>query len=301
MIIRVRNNIDKQKYIEESIQIDLNQSFSVISEDIRKYFKILNKEINYVILVNGKSENRRLIEKEEINQKLTQLKFNSEDVLLLEEPGFKVQTKYGASIIYGGPIVIFTIFALYVGIFNLTNFQILAYILSLIHYTKRILECIFVHDYGIASISIFSVAAPVIFFYYWFLYAFLVGYYVFVNNAKTIDILSWRYIIFTVLFLFCESQNLRSHLILRDVKIKNKGQRGIPYGGMFTYVSNAHYFWELLSWAMFSILIPVPTAYAFVIFSFMSMYTWAKDKHEQYNKYFINYPKERTAFIPFLI
>lgn len=70
---------------------------------------------------------------------------------------------------------------------------------------------------------------------------------------------------------------------------------------MFEYVSNAHYFWELMSWIVFGLITQTATSYMFALFSFTSMITLAKDKHDQYKKYFIDYPKNRAVMIPFLI
>jgi len=82
----------------------------------------------------------------------------------------------------------------------------------------------------------------------------------------------------------------------------SKGHRAIPRGGMFEYVSCAHYFWELLSWTFFSFIANVLAGYLFVLFSFCSMAFMALDKHKSLKNYFGDkYPAERKAFIPFIL
>ena len=91
-------------------------------------------------------------------------------------------------------------------------------------------------------------------------------------------------------------------MILRNLKLSNAGNRGIPQGNMFDYVANSHYFWELLSWVFFFLFVRNLTSGLFVLFSFFSMAFLAVEKHRNMRNYFGDkYPKNLKAFIPFIL
>ena len=107
---------------------------------------------------------------------------------------------------------------------------------------------------------------------------------------------------FVILFFLSEIQNLKCHLILRDLRIENSGKKGIPKGFLFNYVSCANYFWEFISWLCFSIFVGTLTCYIFTFLGLLIMANWALKKHREYHKHFGDkYPKNRKAIIPFII
>ena len=139
--------------------------------------------------------------------------------------------------------------------------------------------------------------------YYWFLYGYLVLANIFHESYNLNNNFLNGYLKgFCVLaFLYSEFRNYTCHNILRNLKVKNRGKRGIPLGGMFNYVSCANYYWELLSWLFFGLFANSLNAYLFIIYSFVSMTYLAIEKHKTYIKNFDDYPKSRKAIIPFIL
>lgn len=171
------------------------------------------------------------------------------------------------------------------------------------HYAKRIYETNFVHIYGKGEYDFLSMEYFGVSFYYWVLFGFLIGYFTFDSNyAKENSELNWTHILAIISHLLCEFNNYKSHMILRNLKINNSGNRGIPKGNMFDYVSNSHYFWELMSWISFFLFVRNWTTGLFVLLSFLSMSSLALEKHKHMKNYFgEKFPKHLKAFIPFII
>lgn len=103
--------------------------------------------------------------------------------------------------------------------------------------------------------------------------------------------------------------NIHSDEILMQLRKKKektdqelpKSQRyKIPHGGMFKYVSCANYFGEMLEWLGFFVITLNIGAFCFVIGTYMNLIPRAYMNHKWYKETFPNYPKNRTAVIPFL-
>ena len=135
---------------------------------------------------------------------------------------------------YLGPLLLTLFFFIrYIIIFKKLNqakeicFNIIIYFLmSIFHYGKRLVESIFVHIFSRSTMPLKN-----LFFnctYYWGIYGILCCYTLF--SPYSTDIKSWkisRY--FFVLFFFsAELKNLKTHLILRDIKIRTKGRKYLP-------------------------------------------------------------------------
>merc|ERR1711976_624472 len=108
----------------------------------------------------------------------------------------------------------------------------------------------------------------------------------------------FRYIM--VFFFFCsELKNLKCHIILKELKDKNKGEKGIPPAtNGFEFVTCANYFWEVLAWVCFSIYVNLIAFYIFTFCGFYIMQIWAQKKHKNMKSMFHDYPKNRKAIIP---
>jgi very-long-chain enoyl-CoA reductase len=260
----------------------------------------LNKISTLRILIN---KNTQITEITDLHSSLSEFNFDEEtDVLQFEKKGIKLTAEFCISFAYAGPIIIFLYFFLRNSeIFNLKLYLIL--ILALTHYAKRIYETNFVHIYGKGEYDFFSMEYFGVTFYYWILFGFLIGYNTFdFNNAKSNEILDWTHLLAIKLHLLCEFNNYKSHMILRNLKINNSGNRGIPKGNMFEYVSNSHYFWELMSWICYFLFVRNWSTGLFVFFSFLSMSTLAIEKHNHMKNYFgDSFPKHLKAFIPFIL
>ncbi len=202
---------------------------------------------------------------------------------------------------YLGPfLMIFYYFFFHLGAKNSNNTQKLGFIMSTFHYGKRILESIFVHEFSNSTMPLKNLFINCA--HYWVIYGLICGYSLFNSNYKEPGYNVFMMVILTFLFFSAEIKNLKCHLILKDLKNKNKGEKGIPSGEGFEFVSCANYFWEFLSWVFFSVLVNSIPFYLFTFFGFYIMRIWAIKKHKNYLATFgERYPKERKAFSPFLI
>jgi very-long-chain enoyl-CoA reductase len=199
---------------------------------------------------------------------------------------------------YAGPIFIILGYFLFIGPKKCNYTQIAGFVMSTFHYSKRFYESIFVHHFSNSTMPLSNLWTNII--YYWFLYAALCGYFLF-NRHYVEPKWTLFHQALIVLFFLCEFLNLKCHLIQKELKEKLKGEKGIPEGFGFGLVSCANYFWEFMSWLCFSLFIQHWSFYLFTVCGFLIMKNWATKKHRDYKKRFPDYPKERKAFIPFII
>lgn len=153
------------------------------------------------------------------------------------------------------------------------------------HFIKRELESIFVHKFSNASMPFFRVFINSS--HYWILNGVLIGYFLFhplyFSPLQNYPIAS---IFLVILFFVSELMNFCCHIILRNLRKNSQGEKGIPHGFGFGYVSCANYFWETLAWIFFSVLTSCLTSYLFLIVSLAQMTSWALKKHSLYIKEF---------------
>lgn len=114
---------------------------------------------------------------------------------------------------------------------------------------------------------------------------------------RTLDV---KVVIGVVLFFVGFAINLHSDAILRNLRKPGETGYAIPYGGLYKWVSCPNYFGELLEWLGFAIAAWTFPALAFAIFTFANLFPRAIAHHRWYREKFPDYPKERTAIIPFV-
>uniref|UniRef100_A0A0B6Z3K1 3-oxo-5alpha-steroid 4-dehydrogenase (NADP(+)) n=1 Tax=Arion vulgaris TaxID=1028688 RepID=A0A0B6Z3K1_9EUPU len=110
-----------------------------------------------------------------------------------------------------------------------------------------------------------------------------------------------RIITGTTLFFLGMAINIHSDSILRNLRKEGESNYKIPYGGMFTYVSGANFFGEILEWFGFAILSWTLPAFSFAVFTMFNIGPRAVQHHRWYKEKFDDYPKDRKALIPFVL
>ncbi|NWW51386.1 S5A2 dehydrogenase, partial [Pedionomus torquatus] len=103
-----------------------------------------------------------------------------------------------------------------------------------------------------------------------------------------------------LLFLLGMGINIHSDLLLRQLRKPGEVTYKIPQGGLFTYVSGANYFGEIVEWFGFAIATWSLPAFAFAFFTLCCIGPRAYHHHRYYLKTFTDYPKSRKALIPFI-
>lgn len=111
----------------------------------------------------------------------------------------------------------------------------------------------------------------------------------------------WRSILGSLLFFLGMFINIHSDHILRS--LRKPGEKGykIPRGGMFTYISGANYFGEIIEWLGFAIACWSLPSFAFAVFTISNIAPRSFHHHRWYHSKFTDYPKDRKALIPFIL
>uniref|UniRef100_A0A7M4F5E2 3-oxo-5alpha-steroid 4-dehydrogenase (NADP(+)) n=1 Tax=Crocodylus porosus TaxID=8502 RepID=A0A7M4F5E2_CROPO len=94
--------------------------------------------------------------------------------------------------------------------------------------------------------------------------------------------------------------NIHSDLLLRQLRKPGETTYRIPQGGLFTYVSGANYFGEIMEWFGYAIATWSLPAFAFAFFTLCFIGPRAIHHHRFYLRTFTDYPKSRKALIPFI-
>jgi len=110
-----------------------------------------------------------------------------------------------------------------------------------------------------------------------------------------------QFILGSFLFSLGFLGNIHSDSILRNLRKPGESGYKIPRGGVFEYVSAANYFCEALEWTGFAIASWNFPAAAFATYTVANLLPRGLSHHQWYKNKFDDYPKNRKAFIPFLL
>ncbi|KAI0231600.1 3-oxo-5-alpha-steroid 4-dehydrogenase 1 [Lamellibrachia satsuma] len=105
------------------------------------------------------------------------------------------------------------------------------------------------------------------------------------------------------IFLFFAGMaiNIHSDHILRTLRKPGETRYHIPTGGMFNHISGANYFGEIVEWCGFALACWSVSASSMALFTVANLAPRAFAHHRWYKEKFAeDYPKNRSALIPFL-
>ncbi len=184
---------------------------------------------------------------------------------------------------YAGPILITVLLLvfrkqIYSSSKPLTFTQKIGTAMVLGHYVKRELETLLVHRFSSETmplVNIFKNSA-----HYWILFGICNMYWFLKPNDQTSS--KTHTLILAGFFLLFEMLNLKTHLILKNLRKEGSTERGIPRGWGFNQVSSANYLWEAGAWLSFALLAKVWGSWLFLAFSTGQMLLWALKKHKRY-------------------
>jgi len=235
-----------------------------------------------------------------LNRPLRDYGITDKMTIVVKDLGPQIGWRLTYVIEYLGPLFFVIFFFLRLGPEKSNTTQRLGFMMASFHYAKRLYESIWVHDFSNSTMPLRNLLINCT--YYWLIFGVGCGYSLFNENYQEPSFNIFIRYLFAFFFFSAEFKNLKCHLILQELKEKNRGEKGIPYGEGFEFVSCANYFWEFVAWLCFSIFVNLPFFYLFTLFGFLIMRNWAIKKHKDYLKNFPDrYPKDRKAFIPFLI
>ena len=234
---------------------------------------------------------------------------DSETIFYLKDIGPQINYKLVYVLEYLGPLAFSLIFFIrYLYVFKEVNpgksYQthiIIYFIMTFFHYSKRIVESLYVHIFSRTTMplqNLFKNCA-----YYWGIFGILCGYTLFSPYSKDLTFLKVVRYFFVLFFFSAELKNLKTHVLLREIKLKGKGKKYMPprIEG-FELVTCANYMWEFFAWVSFSIFSLNIFVIIFTICGFIQMKEWALKKHrDMRNAYGDKYPKNIFAFIPYFV
>ncbi|CAH0562053.1 unnamed protein product [Brassicogethes aeneus] len=211
---------------------------------------------------------------------------------------------------YAGPLVLYGIVAYRPWLFygtqepntGLSTTALIALGCWSVHYSKRILETIFVHRFSHGTMPLRNLFKNCS--YYW-------GFAVYVAYHTNHPLFTPPPVLFQILgvviFAISEMGNLSIHILLRNLRPPGTTVRKIPVPNgnpltkLFDLVSCPNYTYEFGAWLGFTLLTSCVPAALFGIAGLFQMSIWALGKHRNYKKEFPNYPKSRKAILPFVL
>ncbi|XP_028301003.1 polyprenal reductase isoform X1 [Gouania willdenowi] len=180
---------------------------------------------------------------------------------------------------------------------------ILLQLLLFIHSFRRLLECLLISVFSDGVIHLAQ-------------YAFGLGYYIVLGltalcsdlSAKGSDMQDWLLLLGCAVFIWASLLQHRSMVLLAQLRTGKSGTvetlvHRVPNGGWFELVSCPHYFAELLIYVSLSLVSGglSLTWWLVVLYVFFNQALAAQLCHELYVSKYESYPKNRNAFIPFVL
>jgi len=177
-----------------------------------------------------------------------------------------------------------------------------------LHFLRRTIEVLWVHDYRRKMSCVESIGAPI---YYWF-FAFWNGVALRHDNGYKQTFLALT-VAGSVIFLIGEVGNCLCHLKLRAFRKEKRAgllspnsKHVLPHGFLFDCISCPHYSCEILSWLGFFLASWTLPAALFLLATMITLVVYAHKKHKAYRQEFDGlarrelYPSNRKVLIPFV-
>ncbi|KAL2089372.1 hypothetical protein ACEWY4_014060 [Coilia grayii] len=180
----------------------------------------------------------------------------------------------------------------------------LACICHTFHYTKKLLETIFLYHFSQGTLSLQTMTLNCLY------YCGLTAWQAYYINHPLYTTPSYGYLQWMcamAVFLICEIGSFSTHLVLNRIKCKESRPAGIPYPTrnpftwLFFFVSCPNYTYEVGACVSFAVMTQCLPAALASFLGFVQMIIWARVKHRTYIQQFPNYPELRTAIIPLLL
>ncbi|GAB1224398.1 hypothetical protein ENUP19_0198G0017 [Entamoeba nuttalli] len=170
----------------------------------------------------------------------------------------------------------------------------LAVIMWVIHYIKRIVETIYVHEFGDMTMPVFNLYKNCT-YYYGFAIAVAINVNFFPReNCSILIILGLIGMIVSII------SNGYCHLLLKQLRTPGSQEWKMPHGFLFEYITCANYFCEIMTWIFFNVMTGFSLfGIAFSCCGIYQMREWAYQRHQKYLHMFPDYPK-RWILIPFI-
>ena len=226
-----------------------NYSIEVTPEtQIRELRKIIEKEIGlewcrqrHELQVDGKKVVL------EVDKYIKDYEIKEGTEVFMKDLGKQLPFRYVYIWEYTGPLVLYVltfIFALLSGQ-QLYLVHYCALLMWVIHYVKRILETIFIHEFGDMTMPVFNIYKNCT--YYWG-FGLAVGINVNFFKGEVCHIMIFAGLILAFIAMAC---NGYCHYLLKCLRRKGTQEWLIPHGFLFEYITCPNYFCEIMTWFFF--------------------------------------------------
>ena len=228
--------------------------------------------------------------------------------VLTAYPGLQIGWRTTYVVEYLGPLLIhpllffyraecYTAFG-YSRIAKASRLQQLALLLICVHFSKRIIETVFVHRFSASTMPLRNIFKNCL--HYWGFGGILLAYFIYSPTAsiatRTLDPTTSIGLAF---FVLGELGNLNAHLVLRGLRTSGGRERGIPQGAGFSIVTCPNYMFESLAWIGFSMVSMSWMSLVFTAGGVGQMALWAKKREANYRKEFgERYKPKRYVILP---
>ncbi|KTW25639.1 hypothetical protein T552_03499 [Pneumocystis carinii B80] len=284
------------KGLKDTVSVGSNdKKIESIFKEVSKATKLPENRLRLLV-------NERILKKEEdINS------IYDEEYIIVKDLGPQIGWKTVFLAEYLGPLCIHPLVyksrfiqgLLYGNIVKHSYNQRIIFVLIVLHYVKRELETLLVHRFSMNTMPRMNLFKNC--FHYWVLGGINMAYWMYgpwFSYIYESKIILTSYVI---LWMFSEYANLKTHLILRNLRPKKTTVRQIPKGFGFDLVSCPNYFFEYISWLVIACLSHSLSSWIFLTVSGIQMWLWALKKHSRYIKEFSDYPKHRKVMFPYIL
>lgn len=177
----------------------------------------------------------------------------------------------------------------------------LACLLSIIHFAKRVAECLFLHNYS----GTMPLATSLFTSFGYLSLTFCLCYYSADRILAPDNTYSTKTAAFSiVLFVIGISGNFYHHCILATLRTNDDKTYKVPQGGLFQYVTAPHYLFEVIGWFGMT----YAAQHAMATFIAVDMLIYLADRAEGQTKWYLShshlkdkYPRNRKHLIPLIL
>lgn len=207
---------------------------------------------------------------------------------------FKVPSRVGMMILYTPALLVSCVYLLTAP--NSNGREVVTAGLLCLHFGKRVLETLFLHNYS--GTMDCDMMLPISVSYA--LTAALTAHQQFLVTEYSHAFSNPVYCLGLALAVIGQGGNFYHHYLLTQMRKGGEKSYSIPTGGLFEFVTMPHYFFELIAWLGLACV----TQHLNALLTFADMCSYLSGRSiattRWYRSKFDNYPKERKHLVPLI-